>query len=102
MFYGNAAGEFILPTLGYKSEHCYENWTTGSCNKKVYGCMANGWFDSRTFEIWFYKQLILSTRKHPEKQVALIGDNLGSQFSPNVINACVQNYIIFVCPLKYH
>ena len=81
-----------------KSEPCYENWTTIGYNNTVYDCVANGWFDSCTFETWFFKQFILSTRKHQGKQVVLIGDNLGSHFSPKVINACVvQNYIIFIC-----
>ena len=62
----------------------------------VYDCMANGWFDWRMFETWFFKQFILSIRKHQGKQVVLIGDNLGSHFSPKVIDA-LQNDIIFIC-----
>ena len=97
MFCGNAAGEFIPPMAVYNSEHCYENWTTGGYNSTVYGCATNGWFDSRTFQTWFFKQFIPSIRKHQGKQVVLIGDNLGSHFSPKVINACVENNIIFIC-----
>ena len=97
MFCGNAAGQFIPPMVIYKSEHCYENWATGGYNNTVYDCTANGWFDWRMFETWFFKQFILSIRKHQEKQVVLIGDNLGSHFSPKVIDACVQNDIIFIC-----
>ena len=89
MFCGNATGEFIPPMVVYKSEYCYENWTTGDYN--------NRWFDSRMFETWFFKQFIPSIRKHQRKQVVLIGDNLGSHFSPKVIDACVQNDIIFIC-----
>ena len=97
MFCGSAAGEFIPPMVVYKSEHCYENWTIGGCNNTVYDCTTNGWFDSRTFQTWFFKQFIPSIRKHQGKQVVLIGDNLGSHFSPKVINACVENNIIFIC-----
>ena len=59
-------------------------------NSTVYDCTANGWFDSRTFETWFFKQFILSIRKHH-------GKYLGSHFSPKVISACIQNDIIFIC-----
>ena len=97
MFCRNAAGEFIPPMVVYKSEHCYENWTTGGYNNTLYDCTANGWFDFCTFETWFFIQFIPSIKKHEGKQVVLIGDNLGSHFSPKVIDTCMQNDIIFIC-----
>ena len=84
MLCGTAAGEFIPPMVVYKSEHCYENWTIGGYNNMVYDCTTNRWFDSRTFQTWFFKQFIPSIRKHQGKQVVLIGDNLGSHFSPKL------------------
>ena len=81
----------------YKSEHCYENWTTGGYNNTVYDCTTNEWFYLCTFETWFFKQFIPSIRKHQGKQVVLIGDNLGFHFSPKVINAYVENKITFIC-----
>ena len=93
MLCGNTAGEFIPPMVVYKSEHCSENWTTGDYNNTVYDCTTNRWFDFRMFQTWFFKQF----RKHQEKQVVLIGDNLGSHFTSKVINPCVENNIIFIC-----
>ena len=99
MLCGNTAGEFIPPMVVYKSEHCYENRTTGDYNNTVYDCTTNRWFDFCMFQTWFFKQF----RKHQEKQVVLIGDNLGSHFSSKNINPCVENNIIFIClPPKYH
>ena len=79
------------------NQNTYENWTTGDYNNTVYDCMTYRWFDLHTFETWFFKQFILSIRKHQGKQVVLIGNDLGSHFSPKVIDACVQNDIIFIC-----
>ena len=85
MFCGNAAGEFIPPMAVYNSEHCYENWTTGGYNSMVYGCATNGWFDSRTFQAWFFKQFILSIRKHQGKQ-----DNLSKDAFPSMLRKLMQ------------
>ena len=64
MFCGNAADEFIPCMVVYKSGNCYENWTTRGFSNTVYYCMAYGWFESHLFETWFFKQFILSIRKH--------------------------------------
>ena len=44
-----------------------------------------------------FSKFIPSIRKHQGKQVVMIGDNLGSHFSPKVIGTCVENNIIFIC-----
>ena len=92
MFCGNTAGEFIPPMVVHKSEQCHENPTKGDYNNTVYDCITNRWFDFRMFQTWFFKKF----RKHQEKEVVLIGDNLGSHFSLEVINPCVENNI-FIC-----
>ena len=68
----------------------------GSTDKYCLKCKKNGWFDSRTFEVWFFQQFLPST-ENQNGRVVLIGDNLGSHFSPSVIQECVNHDIYFIC-----
>ena len=71
MFCGNAAGEFIPPMAVYRSEHCYENWTIGGYNNKVYDCTANGWFDSHSFEMMVFLTVYSEHKKTSGKTSGL-------------------------------
>ena len=53
-------------------------------NNTIYSCTKSGWSDSATFGTWFFKQFVPSTQAL-EGPIALIGDNLGSHFSPSVL-----------------
>ena len=61
MFAGNAAGQYFPPFVVYKSENIYREWVRGGQANTVYECTKNGWFDLRTFEVWFFKQFSPST-----------------------------------------
>ena len=48
--------------------------------------------------MWFFKLFLPVASQMPRRKV-LIGDNLGSHFSTNVIEACKTNNILFICLL---
>ena len=68
----------------------------GGPNNTVYSCAKSGSFDSATFETWFFKQFVPSTQGL-EGPIALIGDNLGSHFSPSILKYCDIHNIRFIC-----
>ena len=98
MFAENAAGEFLplSPMAVYKSESIYKEWVRGGPVNTVYDCTKNGSFDSRTFEVWFFKQFLPSI-EHLKGPIVLTGDNLGSHFSTSVIQECMARNIFFIC-----
>ena len=95
MFCGNAVGEFSPPMVVYKSENLYKNWIKGGPKNAVYDVTPSGWFDNRTFEIWFFKFFVPAVTG--KGKVALIRDNLGSHFSKAVIDKCLEENIYFIC-----
>ena len=74
----------------YQAQNVYGNWIEGGPRGTIYDCTTSGWFDSVTFEKWFFKK-ILPNACALNGPVALIGDNLGSHFSKAVVDACLQN-----------
>ena len=68
----------------------------GDPNNTVHSCTKSGWFDSPTFETWFFKEFVPSTQGL-EGPTALIGVNLGSHFSPSVLKYCNIHNIHFIC-----
>lgn len=92
---GAADGTMLPPMIVYKAKNIYENWTKGGPTGTVYDCSTSGWFDMRTFERWFTSIFLSHANKLSGKKV-LIGDNLASHFSPNVIRLCRENDIHFI------
>jgi hypothetical protein len=80
---GNADGEFLPPMVVYMAQNVYDNWMIGGPNGSVYECSKSGWFDGRTFPIWYFRVFVPFASKIPGKKV-LVGDNLASHFSPEV------------------
>ena len=95
MFAGSAAEEFLPPMVVYKSENVYKNWVKNGPVGSIYDATKSGWFDMRTFDLWFSKQFLPVASQMPGRKV-LIGDNLGLHFSVKVIEACKTN-ILFIC-----
>ena len=91
MFCGLASGQMLPPLVVYKSKFLYDSWINGGTVNAVYDSTKSGWFDGRTFKEWFFNVFV----KHLEGEdpFALIGDNLGSHFSKEVIKVCVEKNI---------
>ena len=99
MFCGNADGNYLPPMVVYKAKNVYLEWCTGGPAGTVFECSRNGWFDSRTFEMWFLKIFLPNAterRLSAESPILLLGDNLPSHFSTLVIEECLKHNIIFI------
>ena len=95
MFCGSADGDYLPPMVVYKSENVYEGWISAGPVGAVYDCTKSGWFDARTFNKWFFN-VFLPFVSNLNGPVALIGDNLGSHFTSEVIAATLTHNIKFI------
>ena len=68
----------------YKAKFVYNGWVNGSPKGSVSDCTDSGWFDGRTFKKQF-KEVFVPNLKG-DGPFAIIGDNLGSHFSEEVIS----------------
>jgi hypothetical protein len=87
---------FLPPYILYKGSNVYESWCSGGPDKAVYSSSQSGWFDMWVFEDWFKKVFLPHVRRQPGKKI-LLGDNLSSHISLEVINLCRENDIKFIC-----
>lgn len=96
MFCGNAAGQSIPPYIIYKAENLWTTWTEGGPPGARYNRSKHGWIDLVIFEDWFTSHLLPILKKQEGRKV-VIGDNLTSHLSINVIQLCEENNVHFVC-----
>ena len=94
MFCSSAAGKMLPPMVVYKSKFLYDTWINGGPVNAVYDSMKSGWFDGRTFKKLFFDVFVKNLEG--EGPFALIGDNLGSHFSEEVIKVCLEKNIGFI------
>lgn len=78
----------------YKAQNIYQNWVKGDPDQARYSSTKSGWFDSDNFEDWF-RTVFLSVAKK-KTETALIGDNLSSHLSSDVMRLC-KKYVKFIC-----
>lgn len=90
-----ANGVVLPPYTVYKSKHIYPTWIEGGIVGAGYNRNSSGWFDLEMFEDWFEK-ILLPYIHRLEGQFAIIGDNLSSHISLNVIRLCEANNIQFI------
>lgn len=95
MFAGTADGKCLPPYVVYTPEHLWSRW----CKDGPPGCLYNrtksGWFDMTCFQYWFEKIIMpWATALYGPKVV--IGDNLSSHLSIQIIKLCRENNIRFV------
>ena len=102
MFCGSADGIIIPPYVVYKADGLFNSWTENGPPKTRYNRTKSGWFDSRIFLDWFESAFLVAVksklgRNRSDIPVVLIGDNLSSHFSPDVISLALANNVRFVC-----
>ena len=95
MYAGCANGNLLPPYVCYKATNMYESWKTGGPPGTRYNRSSSGWFEMQTFEDWF-ETVALPYLKNLEGKKIMIGDNLSSHLSAEVIKQCEENYIAFV------
>lgn len=96
MFCGSAGGKMMPAYVVYKSEHLWSTWTEGGPKGTRYSRSKSGWFDLQTFTDWFEFVFVTQVKKLNGTKV-IIGDNLSSHFSENVIRLAQDNNIKFIC-----
>ena len=95
MFAGTAAGELLPPYVIYKGECLWSMWCEAGPEGAQYGRSKNGWMDSSNFDEWFLTIVVPWARKKEGKKV-MIGDNLSSHQSSNVLEQCDNYGISFI------
>jgi len=98
MYCGNVVGTFLPPMVVYKAQNCYSEWSKGGPAGCIYEATKSGWFDSRCFQLWFSNIFLEHVRPQPGTKV-IIGDNLASHFTLDVIQSAADNNIRFICLL---
>ena len=96
MFCASAAGQLMPPYVVYKAGNMYKSWTEGGPKGTRYNTSASGWFDGCIFTDFFTSLALPILKKLPGKKI-LVGDNLSSHISDEVISLCQQHNIEFVC-----
>ncbi len=109
MFCGSASGVLTPPYVVYKAESLWDSWCIGGlkgapalcpkhcCHRGTrYNRSKSGWFYLNCFSDWF-KMCFLPHAKKLTGPKVLIGDNLSSHFSSDVLKLCSEYNICFVC-----
>jgi len=103
MYCGNVDGEFLPPVVVYKSQNLYDGWTKEGPAGTLEDNAVSGWFDSHCFGRWFNNVSLPHAADKPGLKV-LIGNNLASHFTPEMIESSIANNIEFTgtLPFFYH
>ncbi|XP_008183710.1 jerky protein homolog-like [Acyrthosiphon pisum] len=96
MFSGPASGVMLPVYVVYKSEHLYPSWTYHGPQKTRFNRSKSGWFDMKIFEDWYFEVVLPYFRTINANKKVMIGDNLASHVSEEVIKSCAENGISFV------
>lgn len=84
------------PYVIYKGENCYPAWGQNGPPGARYTATASGWLTTYCFRDWF-ENLALPLMKRLVGKKVLVGDNLVTHMSAEVIKQCKDNDIDFVC-----
>lgn len=95
MMAGTAEGELLPPYVVYKSTNLYDTWVKNGPVNARYNRTSSGWFDAEVFKDWV-KEVVIPFFKNKQGKKVLIGDNLSSHLSIELINICKNFDIHFV------
>lgn len=96
MFAITASGTSLPTFVVYKAQRVQDAWKDGGPLSTKYSCSKSGWFDSEIFVDWF-KRVVLpwAARRGRDATKVVIGDNLASHMSLEVVTMCEDNNIRF-------
>lgn len=95
MMAASAAGDLLPPFVVYKAKHRYVEWEENGPAGCRYSVSKSGWLDANTFVEWF-NQIALPFFRNKRGKKVMIGDNLSSHITVDVINLCEENDIRFI------
>lgn len=96
MFCGTATGIILPIYVVYRAKYVYHTWVENGPPGARYNATPSGWFDGFVFTDWFKTVYLPFARKLTGPKV-LIGDNLSSHFSEEVLLLAAKEDIRFVC-----
>lgn len=96
MFACTASGLLLPLYVVYKADHLWTTWCENGPTDARYNRSHSGWFDTNIFEDWFKNIILPYCKKLQPGPKILIGDNLASHISFNVITQCEENNIRFI------
>ncbi|XP_050398247.1 uncharacterized protein LOC130010689 [Patella vulgata] len=96
MFTATASGRLLPLYVVYRSKHLMNTWTESGPKNARYNRSKSGWFDNVCFTDWFKSVVLPWAQDLPGKKVVL-GDNLSSHFSVEVLKLCKEHNIEFIC-----
>jgi hypothetical protein len=65
MFAGTVTGDFLLPFVIYKAQHCNPGWGKGDPKGAHYTATPSGWIDSFVYVMWMKKVQTPDWQKDP-------------------------------------
>lgn len=95
MFAGTADGTVLPWYVVYKATNLYNTWTQNGPKHCRYNRSKSGWFDMTCFEDWIRSVVIPFCSKLEGRKI-LIGDNLSSHLSCEMIRLCREHDISFI------
>lgn len=95
MFAAAGDGKMLPCYVVYKAKNVYSTWVEGGPKYTRYNATISGWFDNMTFTDWL-KTIAIPYLQKLDGEKVLIGDNLSSHLSEEVISLCVQHNIRFI------
>ncbi|CAK1581938.1 unnamed protein product [Parnassius mnemosyne] len=95
MFSCTAEGDLLPPYVVYKSQNLYDTWISKGPKGTRYNRSQSGWFDGPIFEDWV-KSIIIPYFQGKSGKKILIGDNLSSHLSIDLIKLCYEEDIHFI------
>lgn len=96
MFSGTASGCALPPYVVYKSDNLYNTWMEGGPKGTRFNRSKSGWFEGNIFEDWFESVALPYFKSQEDGPKAIIGDNLASHISANIVKQCIDNKIRFI------
>ncbi|XP_012551329.2 uncharacterized protein LOC101746451 [Bombyx mori] len=95
MLAASADGRLLPCYVVYKAAHLYNTWTTNGPPNCRYNRTSSGWFDGKIFEDWV-ETVALPYFNNKTGKKNLIGDNLSSHLSLDIIKKSKEQDVHFV------
>ncbi|KAJ8933555.1 hypothetical protein NQ314_013929 [Rhamnusium bicolor] len=90
MFAATGDGKMLPCYVVYKPKNIYSTWVEGGSKYTRYNATLSGWFDNVIFTYWL-KAVAITHLQRLDGDKVLIGDNLSSHLSEEVISHCTQH-----------
>jgi len=95
MFAVSGSGKLLPPFVVYKAKYLHPTWCEGGPSGTRYAVSASGWFEMCTFEE-FNKTIIIPELRDKTGKKAVVGGNLASHLSFEVVRLAKQYQIEFI------